>query len=64
MLITEAIGLMKEVDPTVTTRLLPYLEAGLASTANSEQFAGALMVATQLAARTKMGEPLVEALLE
>ena len=55
---------MKEVDPTVTTRLLPYLEAGLASTANSEQFAGALMVATQLAARTKMGEPLVEALLE
>lgn len=64
VLITEAIGVMKDVDGGVTTRLLPYLEAGLASAANSEQFAGALMVATQLAARTNMAEPLVEALLE
>ena len=64
VLITEAIGLMKDVDATITSRLLPYLEAGLASSANSEQFAGALMVATQLAARTQMAEPLVEALLE
>ena len=55
---------MQEVDASVTSRLLPYLEAGLASAANSEQFAGALMVATQLAARTQMGAPLVEALLE
>jgi len=64
VLITEAVGVMKDVDGGVTTRLLPYLEAGLASAANSEQFAGALMVATQLAARTNMAEPLVEALLE
>ncbi|OUS46839.1 hypothetical protein BE221DRAFT_8521 [Ostreococcus tauri] len=64
VLITEALGLMQEVDASVTSRLLPYLEAGLASAANSEQFAGALMVATQLAARTQMGAPLVEALLE
>ena len=64
VLITEAVGVMKDVDGGVTTRLLPYLEAGLASATNSEQFAGALMVATQLAARTNMAEPLVEALLE
>jgi len=64
VLLTETLGVMKDVDSTLTTRLLPYLEAGLASTANSEQFAGALMVATQLAARTQMAGPLVEALLE
>ena len=64
VLLTEAIGVMKEVDSSITTRLLPYLEAGLASAANAEQFAGALMVATQLAARTDMAEPLVEALIE
>ena len=45
VLLTETLGVMKDVDSTLTTRLLPYLEAGLASTANSEQFAGALMVA-------------------
>jgi len=64
VLLTEAIGIMKDVDSSVTTRLLPYLEAGLASAANAEQFAGALMVATQLAARTRMAEPLIEALIE
>ena len=45
-------------------RLLPYLEAGLAPGASAEQYAGALIVATQLASRAPLAPPLTEALLE
>ena len=55
---------MPRVTAPAVPRLLPYLEAGLAPAASAEQYAGALMVATQLASRAPLAPPLTEALLE
>ena len=55
---------MPRVTAQAVPRLLPYLEAGLAPAASAEQYAGALMVATQLASRAPLAPPLTEALLE
>jgi len=46
------------------TSASPCLEAGLAPAASAEQYAGALIVATQLASRAPLAAPLTEALLE
>ena len=55
---------MPRIAASTVPRLLPYLEAGLAPAASAEQYAGALIVATQLASRAPLAEPLTEALLE
>jgi U3 small nucleolar RNA-associated protein 10 len=55
---------MPRVTAQVVPRLLPYLEAGLAPGASAEQYAGALMVACQLASVAALAAPLTEALLE
>ena len=64
MLLAESLAAMPRVTAQVVPRLLPYLEAGLAPAASAEQYAGALMVATQLASRAPLAPPLTEALLE
>ena len=64
MLLAEALAAMPRVTSQAVPRLLPYLEAGLAPAASAEQYAGALMVATQLASRAPLAPPLTEALLE
>ena len=64
VLLAEALAAMPRVTAQAVPRLLPYLEAGLAPAASAEQYAGALMVATQLASRAPLAPPLTEALLE
>jgi U3 small nucleolar RNA-associated protein 10 len=64
VLLTESLAAMPRVTAAVVPRLLPYLEAGLAPAASAEQYAGALIVATQLASRAPLAPPLTEALLE
>ena len=64
VLLAEALAAMPRVTAPAVPRLLPYLEAGLAPAASAEQYAGALMVATQLASRAPLALPLTEALLE
>mmetsp|Transcript_3362 Transcript_3362/g.7871 ORF Transcript_3362/g.7871 Transcript_3362/m.7871 type:complete len:461 (-) Transcript_3362:20-1402(-) len=64
VLLTESLAAMPRVTAGVVPRLLPYLEAGLAPAASAEQYAGALIVATQLASRAPLAAPLTEALIE
>ena len=62
--LTESIAAMKQVTAATVPRLLPYLEAGLAPGASSEQFAGAIIVSVQLALKAQLAQPLTEALME